>query len=66
VLDLLGADLRALERSGDGGAAEIGGVERGEAAAHLAERGAGGAEDHGLGHLGLRSPLRGSKTLSTG
>ena len=32
--------------------AELGGVERGQAAAHLADRGARGAEDHGLGHGG--------------
>ena len=52
VLDLVGRDLGALERGRDRGAAEVGGVERGEAAAHLAERRARGAEDHGLGHRG--------------
>ena len=45
-----GADVGALERGRDRGAAELGGVERGEAAAELADRRAGGAEDHGLGH----------------
>ena len=50
VLDLLGLDAGALERGLDRDAAELGGVERREAAAHLADRGAGGAEDHGLGH----------------
>ncbi|HXP99552.1 MAG TPA: hypothetical protein VN845_05755, partial [Solirubrobacteraceae bacterium] len=34
----------------------VGGGERGEAAAHLADGGAGGAEDHGLGHC-LRTLL---------
>ena len=46
----LAADVRALERRLDRDAAELGGVERGQAAAHLADRGAGGAEDDGLGH----------------
>ena len=50
VLDLVRRYLGALERGRDGGAAEVGGVERGEAAADLSERRAGGAEDHGLGH----------------
>jgi len=35
--------LGALERCGDRGAAEIGGVERGESAAELAERRTGGS-----------------------
>ena len=52
VLDLLGLDPGALERRPDRHRAELGGVERGQAAAHLADRGAGGAEDHGLGHEG--------------
>ena len=50
VLDLLGLDVGALERGVIAVAAELGGVERGEAAAELADRGAGGAEDDGLGH----------------
>ena len=50
VLDLLGADVGALERGLDGDAAELGGVDGGEAAAELADGGAGGAEDDGLGH----------------
>ena len=50
VLDLLAADVGALQRGLDRDAAELGGVERGQAAAHLADRGAGGAEDDGLGH----------------
>ncbi len=50
VLDLLGLDLRALQRRLDRHAAELGRVERGQAAAHLADRGARGAEDHCLGH----------------
>ena len=50
VLDLLGLDVGALERGLDRDAAELGGVEGRQAAAHLADRGAGGAEDHGLGH----------------
>ena len=57
VLDLLGRHLGPLERGRDGGAAEIGGVEGREAAAQLAERRAGGTEDHGLGHLGAVSWL---------
>ena len=52
VLDLLGLDLGALERGLDRDAAELGGVEGRQAAAQLADRGAGGAEDHGLGHRG--------------
>ena len=50
VLDLLRLDVGALERGLDGGAAELGRVERGEAAAELADRRARGAEDDGLGH----------------
>jgi hypothetical protein len=50
VLDLVGLDAGALERGLDRDAAELGGVEGRQAAAHLADRGAGGAEDHGLGH----------------
>ena len=50
VLDLLGLDVGALQRGLDRDAAELGGVERGEAAAHLADGRAGGAEDDGLRH----------------
>ena len=41
-----GVDAGALQRGLDRGAAEVGRVERGEAAAHLAEGGARGSEDH--------------------
>src|SRR5205823_15072512 len=58
VLYLLRLYLRAVERGGDRGAAKIGGIEAGEAAAELPERGAGGAEDHGLGHWLLSLPGR--------
>ena len=51
LLDLIGLDVRALERAGDRLAAEVGGVEARERASELAERRAGGAEDHGLWHL---------------
>ena len=50
VLDLLGRDVGALERGLDRDPAELGGVDGGEAAAELADGGAGGAEDDGLGH----------------
>ena len=50
LLDLLGINLGALERGAIAVAAELGGVERRQRAAHLAERGAGGAEDHCAGH----------------
>ena len=46
LLDLLRVDAGALQRRLDHLAAEVGGVERGEAAAHLAEGGARGSEDH--------------------
>jgi hypothetical protein len=52
VLDLLGRHVGALERALDGQTAELRGVERAEAAAELADRRAGGAEDDGLGHVG--------------
>jgi hypothetical protein len=58
VLDLLAGDVGALQRGLDGVAAELGRVERGEAAAHLPDRGAGGAEDHGLGHVVVSPDLR--------
>ena len=45
--------------------AELGRVERGQAAAHLADRGAGGAEDHGLGHW-MRTLLMSEKGRETG
>ena len=50
VLDLLGRDLGALERGLDRGAAELGRVEARKTAAELADRRAGGGQDHGLGH----------------
>jgi hypothetical protein len=53
VVDLLWIDVRALERGGDGDATERGGLESREAAAQLANRRAGGAKDHGLGHVGI-------------
>src|SRR4029079_1582576 len=52
LLNLLGSHLGALERGRDGGSAEVGGVERREATAHLSKRRPGGAENHGLGHAG--------------
>ncbi len=51
VLDLLRGDSGPLERPRDRRAAQVGGVQRGQATAHLADRGAGGAEDDGLGHV---------------
>ena len=57
VLDLIPADVRALQRGLDRDAAQLRGVERGQAPAHLPDRGAGGAEDDGLGH-GLLSISR--------
>ena len=52
LVDLLGGDAGALQGGLDHVAAEVGGVERGEGPAHLAERGARGSEDdcawHGL------------------
>ena len=60
-----GSTPDALERRLDRDAAELGGVERGQAAAHLADGGAGGAEDHGLGHW-LRTLLgSGEKRIVT-
>ena len=50
VLHLLGLDAGPLERRLDRDAAELGGVQRGQSAAHLADRGARGAENHCLGH----------------
>ena len=52
--DLLGRDVRALERGADGDAAELGGLQGRQSAAQLADRGAGAAEDHGRRHR--RSP----------
>ena len=46
LLDLLGGDPGAIERGLDHGAAEVGGVEGGESAAHLPEGGARGSENH--------------------
>ena len=50
MFDLLGLDPGALQRGLDRDGAELGGVERGQSAAHLADGGARSAEDHGLGH----------------
>ncbi len=67
VLDLLGRDLGALERGADGDAAEVGRVQRGQAAAHLADGRSGAAEDDGaVRHsesdlLGFASALAGSQ-----
>ena len=65
VLDLLGLHAGALERRADRDPAELGGVERGQAAAHLADGGARGAEDHGLGHRNRHSPVDGGKGRET-
>ena len=48
--------------------AELGGVERGQAAAHLADRGARGAEDHGLWHGGgsLLSSVQQGREIENG
>src|SRR6201999_181420 len=43
LLDLLGIDARALQRGLDRDAAELGGLERGERSAHLADRGTRGS-----------------------
>jgi hypothetical protein len=50
VIDLLGLDAGPFQGGRDGHAAELGGVEAGQAAADLADRRAGGGQDHGLGH----------------
>ena len=47
-----GADVGALERGLDGDSAQFGRVQRGQAAAELADGRAGGAEDHGSWHRG--------------
>ena len=52
LLDLIGRDLGALQRGGDGRPAELGRALRGQRPRHLAERGASGAEDDCLRHLG--------------
>ena len=57
VLHLVGRHLGALERGRDRVAAEVGGVERRERAAHLPERRPRGAEDHGLWHVAERYRL---------
>ena len=57
VLHLLGCHLGPLERSAIACATEVGGVERREGPAELAERGARGTEDHGLWHLDVSSHL---------
>ena len=50
VLDLLGRHVGALKRGLDGDPAEVSGVQRGESAPELADWGARGTEDDGLGH----------------
>ena len=55
-----GRDVGALQRGLDRDAAELGGVERGQAAAELADGCAGGAEDDGLGHRGVSRSVRGA------
>ena len=59
VLDLLGRHVGTLERGPDRGATELGGIDRRETAAELADRRAGGGEDHCLGHGWLISGLVG-------
>ena len=54
VLHLLGGHVGALERGADGDPAQVGGVQRGEAAAHLADGRPGAAEDDGAWHAGLQ------------
>ena len=55
ALDLVGIHLGAVERLRDRGASQVGGIEGGESAAHLPERGPGGGEDDRLRHLRLSS-----------
>ena len=55
VLHLLGRDVGALERGADGDAAEVGRVQGGQAAAHLADGRSGAAEDDGARHAGSSS-----------
>ena len=50
VFDLLGRDLRALQRRFDREPAELGRFKRRKPAPHLADGGARGTEDHGLWH----------------
>ena len=58
VLHLLRRDVGALERGADGDAAEVGRVQRGKAAAHLADGCPGAAEDDGAWHSGSSSEGR--------
>src|SRR5262249_37692608 len=55
ALHLVGVDLGALESLRDRRAAEIGGIEGRETAAHLPEWGSGRGEDDRLRHLRLSS-----------
>ena len=50
MLHLVRLDPRALERRLDGDCAQLRGGEGGQAAAELADGGAGSTEDHGVGH----------------
>ena len=50
VVDLVGRHAGPLEGGGDGGAAEVGGGQRGERAGHLPDRGAGAGDDVGTWH----------------
>ena len=50
VLDLLGRDVRAVERLADGYTAEMRGGEGGQTPAQLADRRASAAQDHGSRH----------------
>ena len=64
ALDLVGLHLGAVERLRDRGAAQVGGIEGRETAAHLPEGGPGGGEDDRLRHLRLSSgPTRWSARL---
>ena len=58
VLHLVGGDVGTLQRRLDRRAAELGGVERGESAAELADRRAGGGKDQCLGHRMWALPVR--------
>ncbi len=59
VLDVFGGDVGALQGGLDGDTAELGRVKRCQTAAHLPDRGACGAEDHGRGHVSNVSTGRG-------
>ena len=53
VVDLRWIDVRSLQRGGDGDATDLGGLESRKAATQLADRRAGGAKDHCLGHRSI-------------